>query len=116
MKMWKQLLAALAVGTICMGGIVQTAAAEERTGTYGDLTYTTLLNGTIEITDCDETAIKVTIPAEINGTAVTSIGDYAFEDCGMTSITIPDSVRTDIGRSMFSGCTNLRNFGYDIGT
>ncbi len=39
--------------------------------------------------------------------SVTSIGDYAFDDCtGLTSITIPDSV-TSIGNHAFSYCTGL---------
>lgn len=47
-------------------------------------------------------AIKVDI-----GTAVTSIGDWAFSDCsGLMSITIPDSV-TSIGNSVFSRCSGL---------
>ncbi len=41
--------------------------------------------------------------------SVTSIGNYAFENCtGLTSVTIPDSV-TNIGYRAFSGCTNLAN-------
>ena len=40
-----------------------------------------------------------TIPA-----SVTSIGDYAFDDCtGLTSVTIPSSV-TSIGELAFSCC------------
>ena len=51
------------------------------------------------------------IPAsvEYNSVAysVTSIGDYAFEDCsGLTSITIPNSV-TSIGKRAFFGCNGL---------
>ncbi len=38
---------------------------------------------------------------------VTSIGDYAFDDCtDLSGVTIPDSV-TSIGKSAFSGCTGL---------
>lgn len=39
--------------------------------------------------------------------SVTSIGDYAFDDCtGLTSIVIPDSV-TSIGMEAFNDCTGL---------
>ena len=41
--------------------------------------------------------------------SVTSIGNYAFQDCRrLTSITIPNSV-TSIGNSAFSGCSGLTN-------
>ena len=42
-----------------------------------------------------------------NNSGVTSIGDYAFQDCcGLTSITIPDSV-TSIGIGAFYNCSGL---------
>ena len=38
---------------------------------------------------------------------MTSIGDFAFQNCtGLTSITIPNSV-TDIGHNAFEGCRSL---------
>jgi len=49
----------------------------------------------------------VTIPAEIDGKPVRSIGNDAFSVCtGLTSITIPNSV-TSIGEWAFYGCTGL---------
>lgn len=42
----------------------------------------------------------VIIPSEINGTPVTSIGDYAFSGSFLSSVTIPDSV-TKIGDNAF---------------
>ena len=44
--------------------------------------------------------------------SVTSIGNYAFEDCsGLTSVTIGDSV-TSIGSDAFSGCSGLTSVYY----
>ena len=58
----------------------------------------------------NEYAGEVIIPSTVtyNGTtySVTSIGDYAFEDCSLASITIPNSV-TSIGRGAFYYCRSL---------
>ena len=51
------------------------------------------------------------IPSEINGTPVTTIGNAAFRDSSVTSVTIPDSV-TEIGANAFAGCTNLTSVTY----
>lgn len=60
-----------------------------------------------EIVDCEDTVTIANIPAQINGVAVTSIGDSAFQGCtGLTSVTIPDSV-TKIRAWAFFGCTGL---------
>jgi len=66
----------------------------------------TVSNGTISIADQIGSGGAVIIPSEIDGLAVTSIGDYAFSGTSLTSITIPNSV-TEIGQSAFQGCTGL---------
>ena len=50
-----------------------------------------------------ETSIKIVTIKE----GVTSIGNYAFEDCSsLTTITVPEGV-TSIGENAFFGCSNL---------
>lgn len=50
---------------------------------------------------------SVTIPSQINGKPVTTIGFFAFGACEeLISVVIPDSVTT-LGDSAFYGCTNL---------
>lgn len=59
------------------------------------------------ITDSDETVTRADIPAEINGIAVTQIGDWAFADrAKLAAVTIPDSV-TVIGWNAFLNCAAL---------
>ena len=48
----------------------------------------------------------LTIPEEINGYKVVQIGTNAFGDCSITSVTIPNGVRTIMERA-FSGCKYL---------
>ena len=49
----------------------------------------------------------IVLPSTVNGYSVTSIGEYAFQNCtNLTSITIPEGV-TSIGSSAFYYCTGL---------
>ena len=69
---------------------------------YKSKTYTVISIGNAAFRDCSLTS--VTIP-----NSVTSIGNYAFADCSrLTSVTIPNSV-TSIGNGVFMGCRGLEN-------
>ena len=93
------LLATLLVVNLVM---VQSASS-------GDLTYTLNAEGTGYIVSaCKSTASgSLSIPATYSGKPVVEIGRDAFLNCnGLTSVTIPTSVKT-IGWYAFSGCTGL---------
>ena len=64
------------------------------------------------ITKYVESDTVVVIPSKINGTPVTTIGNAAFRDSSVTSVTIPASV-TEIGANAFAGCTNLTSVNYE---
>ena len=83
-------------------------APKAEAATYDIYTYAVSSDNKVTITDCKESAKgAITIPSEIDGKPVTSIGGDAFRDCtGLTSITIPNSV-TSIGGEAFRGCTGL---------
>ena len=100
LKKWLPALAAFAAMVV----LCAVCAGAE---TYGDLEYSVLDDGTVEITDYNGSAKTVDIPEKINGKSVTSIGDCAFRYCtSLKSITIPNSV-IEIGSSAFSGCSSL---------
>ena len=70
--------------------------------------YIVLNDGTVEIRHCYKKGItEVTIPSEIEGRKVTSIGESAFAYCKkIQKVEIPDTV-TNIGASAFKGCECL---------
>ena len=64
---------------------------------------------TVEIVKARKANGDFTIPAEIDGFSVTSIGELAFADCGkMTSVVIPPGV-TSIGAMAFFGCDRINS-------
>ena len=73
-----------------------------------DWTTETLGDGTLAITGAAVPGTgAVVVPAEIDGTAVTSIGEYAFLDWDeVSTFTLPESLRT-IGSAAFGGCRFL---------
>jgi hypothetical protein len=112
--------------------ILPLLVASLQAASVSDLTFT-LINGDTEysVSGCDDYASgPLDIPSSYNDLPVTSIGDYAFQDCsnlstiiihdsvisigiaafnnctGLNSITIPDSV-TSIGDGAFYDCSNI---------
>ncbi len=77
--------------------------------TEGDYTYT-VANGQATITDFNSSfSGALSITSFLGGCPVTSIGDYAFEECtGLTSVTIPGSVK-NIRLRAFAWCTGLND-------
>lgn len=102
MKKW---LCMILTVMLMAGGIVSGALAKERE--QGFYKYYVKTDGTIEImkvsTDCTDEAI----PGEFDGIPVTSIGNFAYEDCTkIKKIVIPDTV-TSIGENAFWGCKGI---------
>ena len=70
--------------------------------------YYLLDDGSAEITAYRGNAWKINVPDTLDGTRVTSIGDSAFNLCGMRSIRLPEGLER-IGNFAFSGCSSLVN-------
>lgn len=79
--------------------------ADENSNGYD---FQILEDGTAKITNYDAEIIgnNVTIPNELDGHAVTEIGQQVFQNAAITSVTIPEGV-TAIGDEAFESCTNL---------
>lgn len=77
---------------------------------YGDYRYTILDDDSIELTSYSGGNVNMpTIPSEIDGKAVTSLGNYLFwNHKGFRTVSIPSSI-TKIGNNAFMDCSNLTN-------
>jgi len=114
-----------------MAFVVAEAEQQEKI-TSGDFTYVLQEDGTVKITKYTGEEETLTIPGEIDGKKVTSIGYDAFFLCayvkhitipegvtsfddnalagchGLESVTIPDSL-TEVGRNPFAVCFRLKD-------
>ena len=104
MKIKNMILTAVCICFLCLFGSVQVYAAEY----YGDFQYED--NGeNVSIYAYNGSDKEVTIPAYINGKAVTEINDYAFLLCNSVEKIIVPSTVTTIHTNAFSGAGNLKS-------
>ena len=105
----RKLLSLLLLLLLLLGlpGVVQAQDAYSTNADGSIYTYSTNADGSANIVAYAGPPWVVTIPTNINGLTVTTIGEYAFNDLtNLTSVTIPDSV-TSIGSSAFRACISL---------
>lgn len=104
MKIKNMILTVVCICFLCLFGSMRVYAAEY----YGDFQYED--NGeNASIYAYNGSNKEVTIPAYINGKAVTEIKDYAFLLCNSVEKIIVPSTVTTIHANAFSGAGNLKN-------
>lgn len=104
MKIKNMILTVVCICFLCLFGSMQVYATEY----YGDFQYEE--NGeNISIYAYNGSDKEVTIPAYINGKAVTEINDYAFLLCNSVEKIIVPSTVTTIHANAFSGAGNLKS-------
>ena len=104
MKIKNTILTAVCICFLCLFGSMQVYAAEY----YGNFQYED--NGeNVSIYAYNGSDKEVTIPAYINGKAVTEINDYTFLLCNSVEKIIVPSTVTTIHANAFSGAGNLKS-------
>src|ERR1039457_4698583 len=105
----QNLFIALPVLLLLLPAVVQAQNAYSINADGSIYTYSTNADGSANIVAYAGPPWVVTIPTNINGLMVTTIGDYAFAGCtSLTNVTIPNSV-TSIGSWAFESCASLTN-------
>ena len=104
--MMKKMLAVLAALLVLLGVSAALAeAGEERT--CGSYRYVVLTDGMAEITGYSGSDKKLTVPDQLDGYPVVSIGSRAFSGKHMlTGVTLPEGLTT-LGKGAFKGCGAL---------
>ena len=108
---WRAVLTALLV----MVGLSSAFPASAYTleYSYNNYNYTATVTGWSDIVSADEVVIPETVEYNNQTYSVTSIRDFAFDQCStLTSITIPKFI-TLIGKSAFRGCAKLETVIYN---
>ena len=113
-SMKKKIVALITAICLCAGSVffpvdggvtVQAAFTEEKKS--GDYRYKILEDGTVEITDYEGKDAEITIPTELDGIKVTSIGNRVFFGCKtLSSVMVPENV-ISIGSEAFYACRNM---------
>ena len=112
MKITKKLLAVILSALILVGAmpVVAVSAAEEFEA--DGFKYTVGDNGKATITGYTGEATELTIPAEIAGATVATIGNKAFEkNKNLTKVVFSEGLET-IGSYAFSDCANLSDVSF----
>ena len=111
-NMYKKSLKATAliavVAILAVFALLGAACNNSEKVTDGTFEYALLKGGdAYEITALGNTKdLNVTVPSQFDGKPVTRIGDGAFSNAGIKSVTIPDSVFS-IGEYAFNDCGSL---------
>ena len=71
--------------------------------TVDGISFSKNVDGSYYVKSCDLRSEDIIIPSTVRGRQVTKIGDMAFSDKKIKSITLPDSL-TEIGNNAFWGC------------
>ena len=102
-------LAAVLLAVAALPMVTAALAETAATPTYdsGDYTYILRADDSAEIVDWEGEGEVLEIPCELDGHAVTAIGECAFADCaGLNSVVLPETI-VEIGDQAFCGCAGL---------